>query len=51
MAIKVKLDKQEGRERDAKRKRVVLSIGSDNYHLSQKEASKLITDLLKITKK
>ena len=47
MSIKVSVAKQESRKRDLKRGRIILTIGSDSYHLSQHEADKLIKGLLR----
>lgn len=46
-AIKITVKPEESRERDIKRKRVLLSIGDKNWHLSQEEVKKLIKDLTK----
>ena len=44
-AIKITVKPEESRERDVKRKRVLLTIGENNWHLSQSEVKKLIKDL------
>jgi len=48
MSIKVNVAKQESRKRDLKRNRVILTIGTDSYHLSQSEVDKLIKKLMKV---